>query len=65
VTVRGTVPAKHQAAIRRAELARVRADRAYRDAIAAAANDGDASIRELAAFTGLAPNTVRKIIDGR
>jgi hypothetical protein len=45
-------------------LAKNRADRAYRDAIAAAAND-DASIRELAAFTGLAPNTVRKIIDGR
>jgi hypothetical protein len=63
VTVRGTVPAKHQAAIRRAEAAKVRADRAYRDAIAAAAND-DASIRELAAFTGLAPNTIRKIIDG-
>jgi DNA-binding transcriptional regulator YhcF (GntR family) len=41
----------------------VRADRAYRDAIATAANGG-ASIRELAAFTGLAPNTIRKIIDG-
>jgi hypothetical protein len=63
VTVRGTVPSKHQAAIRRAEVAKERADRAYRDAIMAAAND-DASIRELAAFTGLAPNTIRKIIDG-
>jgi hypothetical protein len=63
VTARGTVSQKHQAAIRRAEAAKVRADRAYRDAITAAADD-DASIRELAAFTGLAPNTIRKIIDG-
>jgi hypothetical protein len=63
VTARGTVSSKHQAAIRRAEAARERADRTYRDAITTAANDG-ASIRELAAFTGLAPNTIRKIIDG-
>jgi hypothetical protein len=62
------VSLKHQAAIRRAEAAKNRADQAYRDAIAAAGNDPDpaekASIRELAAFTKLAPNTVRKIIDG-
>lgn len=57
---------KHQANITRAKAAKDRADQAYRDAIAAAGNDPTekASIRELAAFTGLAPNTVRKIVSG-
>lgn len=56
---------KHQDAIRRAEAAKKRADQKYRDAIRAAGTDPDekASIRELAAFTGLAPNTIRKILD--
>lgn len=57
---------KHQAAIRRAKAAKDRADLAYRAAIRDAKNDPDepASIRELAKFTNLSPNTVRDIVNG-
>lgn len=52
---------KHQNAIQRAKAAVDRAEKQYGDAIRAAAADG-ASIRELAKFTGLSPNTIRKIL---
>jgi hypothetical protein len=62
VTARGDVPQQHQAAILRAKTAKEKADRAYADAIRAAAEDG-ATIRPLAEFLGIAPNTVRKILN--
>jgi transposase-like protein len=58
----GYVPPKHQKVIHRAQQAQETADRAFRDAIRAAHDDG-ASIRELAKIAGVAPNTIRRILD--
>lgn len=66
MTARGTVSKKHQTAIRAAMAAKERADEKLHDAIRAAATDPveRASIRELANFTHLAPNTIVKIVNG-
>jgi hypothetical protein len=69
VTARRPVSKKHQAAIRRSAAAVDRAETLHRKNIIAAYTDPDpaekASIRELADFLGVAPNTVRKIISGK
>jgi transcriptional regulator GlxA family with amidase domain len=66
VTARGTVSAKHQRRILSAMRAKDAADKAFEDAVRAAADDPDqpASVRELAKLTGLAPGTINRIKRG-
>jgi transcriptional regulator GlxA family with amidase domain len=62
VRQRGTVSKKHEARILKAKANAERADREYRDAVAAAKHDPEqpASVRELAKLTGLSPATVQR-----
>lgn len=56
---RGTIPAADQTRILEAIAAKLSADQGVRDAVLTAAGHG-ASVRELAAFTGLSTNTISR-----
>lgn len=57
--IRGLVPDDDQTAIRAAMAALEAAERAVREAVLTAADNG-ASVRELAAFTQLSTNTISR-----